>query len=150
MAHVIRLAVGQDAVALSALMHGSAAYQGEYARILEGYQVTVEQVQRDRIFLTENGGEVLGFYSLANVDSEPELDLLFVADAAQGTGIGSALFEHMRNTARELGIGTVKIVSHPPSERFYVRMGAVRVGYKAPAGKVSWRRPVLVLDLGAP
>lgn len=135
---------------LSALMHGSAAYQGEYARILEGYQVTPGQIQRDRVFLAEDGGKVLGFYSLANIGVEPELDLLFVADAAQGTGVGSALFEHMCNTARDLGIGKIKIVSHPPAERFYIRMGAQTVGAKAPAGKVSWVRPILVLSLVAP
>jgi predicted N-acetyltransferase YhbS len=129
-------------------MHDSAAYQGDYARILEGYQVTAGQIQRDEVFVAEEGGQVLGFYSLANIEVEPELDLLFVADLAQARGVGSALFGHMRSKACELGISTVRIVSHPPAERFYMRMGAQRVGCKAPTGKVSWLRPVLVLELG--
>ncbi len=131
-------------------MHGSAAYQGEYARILEGYAVSAEQVQRDLIFLATDGETVLGFYSLANVDSAPELDLMFVGDKAQGAGVGAALFEHMRNTAHSLGITKIKIVSHPPAERFYTRMGAERIGLKPPSGRVSWPRPILFLEIGAP
>ena len=146
----IRRAVASDAPALSSLMHAASAYRGEYAAILDGYAIGAEQIQRDQVFLATDGDTTLGFYSLANVDSEPELDLMFVADKAQGTGIGAILFEHMRNTAQSLGIARVKIVSHPPAERFYTRMGAERIGLKPPSGRVTWSRPILVLDTGAP
>jgi GNAT superfamily N-acetyltransferase len=131
-------------------MRASAAYQGVYASILDGYEITGEQIQSDQVFLATDSGSVLGFYSLANLTSEPELDLMFVADSAQGSGVGAMLFEHMRHTARERGLTSVKIVSHPPAERFYARMGAELVGSKAPFGKVSWARPILVVDVGAP
>lgn len=143
----IRRAIAEDAPALSALMHASAAYQGAYAAILHGYAVTPEQVTHDQVFLAERGGEILGFYSLAEAGGEPELDLLFVADAAQGSGVGARLFAHMRDTAHALGIASVKIVSHPPAEAFYVRMGAARVGTAAPSGRVGWARPVLRLKV---
>lgn len=143
----IRRAIAEDAPALSALMHASAAYQGAYAAILHGYAVTPEQIARDRIFLAERGAEILGFYSLTGAGAEPELDLMFVADAAQGSGVGARLFAHMRDTARALGIARVKIVSHPPAEAFYVRMGATRVDIAAPSGRVGWARPVLRLEV---
>jgi GNAT superfamily N-acetyltransferase len=150
MALTIRPAVDDDASALTALMHASAAYRGTYAQILQGYEITAEQIRHDRMFLATDGGRVQGFYSLANVESDPELDLLFVADAAQGSGIGALLFEHMRRMACELGVDRVKIVSHPPALRFYTRMGAEVVGMEPPTARVSWERPVLVLDVRAP
>jgi GNAT superfamily N-acetyltransferase len=105
------------------------------------------QIQRDVVFLAEAGGDILGFYSLI-VEGEPELDLMFVADAAQGTGLGKILFDHMRETARTHAVASILIVSHPSSVGFYERMGAIREGMKPPSGRVTWERPVLRLAVG--
>lgn len=139
----------RDTPMLLALMHGAVACRGAYARILDGYRFTAEQVRNDLIFVATDGQTVLDFYSLANFDSEPELDLLFVADAAQGTGFGALLFGHMRALAPGRGIGNIKIVSHPPAEGFYARMGARKVAVQPPSGRVAWERPILVLETGA-
>jgi GNAT superfamily N-acetyltransferase len=141
----IRRAVPGDAPALTALMHACSAYRGAWSAILDGYAVTPAQVERDLVCLACRGAHILGFYSLANAGPEPELDLMFVVDAAQGTGLGARLFGHMRETARALGLTHVKIVSHPPAEAFYLRMGAQRIGSIIPAGRASWPRPLLSL-----
>lgn len=141
----IRRATAADAPRLTRLMQDSPAYRGDYARILEGYEVTPDQIARDLIFLAEAEGQLLGFYSLM-LGAEPELDLLFVAEAAQGTGLGRRLFAHVKDEARARGIAAIRIVSHPPSVGFYQRMGAELVGVKPPSPpRVSWERPVLVL-----
>jgi len=150
MAHVtdIRRATAADTLSLTRFMQDSPAYRGDYARILEGYQVTADQIGRDLIFLAEAEGRLLGFYSLMLGD-EPELDLLFVAEAAQGTGLGRRLFAHMKDEARARGLAVVKIVSHPPSVGFYQRLGAKLIGVKPPSPpRVSWVRPVLILHTG--
>lgn len=118
------------------------AYQGAYGVILENDALGEAQLQRDHVFLAEAGGDILGFYSLI-VEGEPELDLMFVADAAQGMGLGKILFDHMRETARTYAVTSVLIVSHPPSVGFYERMGAIREGMKLPSGRVTWERPIL-------
>jgi hypothetical protein len=41
----------------------------------------------------------------------------------------------------------VKIVSHPPAEGFYLRMGARRIGTMLPGGRVTWARPLLSLSI---
>lgn len=123
------------------------AYQGAYGVILENYALADTQLHRDHIFLAEEGGNILGFYSLI-VTGEPELDLMFVADAAQGTRLGKILFDHMRETARANRVASVLIVSHPPSVGFYDRMGAVREGMKPPSGRATWERPILRLAIG--
>ncbi|QFU15255.1 GNAT family N-acetyltransferase [Microvirga thermotolerans] len=125
-------------------MQESGAYGGAYRRILDGYEVTEEQVLRDHMVVAEREGRILGFYSLVT-SGTPELDLMFVADAAQGMRLGATLFDHMRRSAAEHGLSSVTIVSHPPSAGFYERMGAVRTGTKPPSGKVTWERPVLTL-----
>ncbi|MEU7530038.1 GNAT family N-acetyltransferase [Saccharothrix sp. NPDC042600] len=143
----IRRARAEDADRLTALMHASSAYQGNYASILDGYRVTREYVERNVVHLAAGPrDELLGFYAL--VLDPPELDIAFVADDAQGRGVGRALVDHMRAQAREAGLDRVRVVSHPPAERFYLSVGAERVGVvPASPPKVTWERPELVFTI---
>ena len=130
--------------ALTALMHASSAYQGDYASILDGYAIAPGYVEANPTFIAAGDGEVLGFYALTGA----ELDLLFVADAAQGLGIGARLITHMLAEARERGLDSVRVVAHPPALAFYVRMGARRTGtIPANPPKVRWDRPELRFDV---
>ncbi|WP_200946494.1 GNAT family N-acetyltransferase [Devosia sp. Root685] len=142
----IRPAEPADAEPLTALMHASSAYTGAYASILEGYAITPAQLAKDLFYVALLDGAISGFYSLT-LAGEPELDLLFVADSAQGTGLGKTLFQHMANQAKRRGLSAVKIVSHPPSVGFYQRMGATITGTKPPTAKVTWERPILTLPI---
>ncbi|MFE7902337.1 GNAT family N-acetyltransferase [Streptomyces sp. NPDC057424] len=140
----IRRAVAWDAKRLTRLVRGSGAYEGRYAAAVEGYRVGPDYIEAHRAFVAvgteEHGGRVLGFYSL--VLAPPELDLIFVADEAQGRGIGRLLVAHMRSEARAAGLDRVKVVSHVPTEDFYHRVGAVRTGTAlANPPAVPWDRP---------
>ena len=146
MSETLRRATAADLPALDRLMRGVSAYHGEFAPMLADYALTPAQFERDLFVLAEADGRPMGFYSLIT-EGEPELDLMFVADAAQGTGLGARLFAHMAAEARALGIDAVKIVSNPPAEGFYRRMGAERVGTKRPKGRVTWSQPILYLRL---
>lgn len=142
---IIRRATAADHGAINEIVQGSSAYQGAYRPMLDGYEVTERQIVGEETWLAEDG-DVLGFYSLVLGD-QPELDLMFVADAAQGRGVGRVLFDHMRALAKARGAGSVKIVSHPPALNFYRRMGAIEVGLAYPLGNVTWARPVLMLPV---
>jgi GNAT superfamily N-acetyltransferase len=142
----IRVAHASDLRTMNALMHGSRAYRGEYYRIIEDYFVTADTLEHNAVFVAERDGALLGFYSLI-VEDEADLDLMFVADHAQGSGVGRALFEHMKATARERGFTAVSIGSHPPSVGFYERMGAVRCGTAPPTERATWERPLLTLNV---
>ncbi|NYV76954.1 GNAT family N-acetyltransferase [Streptomyces sp. UH6] len=140
----IRRAVARDAKRLTRLVRGSGAYEGKWAAAVAGYRVGPDYLEAHRVFVAvggdEDGGRILGFYSL--VLAPPELDLLFVADEAQGRGIGRLLVAHMKSQARAAGLDRVEVVSHPPAEDFYHRVGAVRTG-TVPANPpaVPWDRP---------
>jgi GNAT superfamily N-acetyltransferase len=145
----ISRASASDAGKVTELMQESAAYQGEYASILEGYRVTEDYLATHPAFVAHAQREVVGFYSL--IEYPAELDLLFVADSAQGTGIGAWLIEHMLGQAAELGMTEIRVVSHPPATGFYERMGARRVGVVPPQPpKITWERPELVFDVKRP
>lgn len=133
----IRRAAVTDGPALTELMRRSRAYQGRYASILAGYEVSAAQLARDEVHAGTVGECLAGFYSLVVAADDAELDLLFVDDAHQGRGFGARLFEHMRTQAIGRGCRAVRIVSHPPAERFYQRMGAERVGTKPASGRVT-------------
>ncbi|WP_217238134.1 GNAT family N-acetyltransferase [Streptomyces sp. AC555_RSS877] len=142
----IRRAVARDAKRLTRLVRGSRAYEGQYAAMVAAYRVGPDYIETHRVFVAvaddEHESRVLGFYSL--VLAPPELDLMFVADGAQGRGIGRLLVTHMKAEARAAGLDHVRVVSHPPAEGFYRSVGAVRTGTAAanpPA--VVWDRPEL-------
>ncbi|WP_103337534.1 GNAT family N-acetyltransferase [Amycolatopsis sp. CA-126428] len=140
----IRRANPAQAAALTALVHASSTYQGDYASILDGYTITPDHLEAHPAFTAAKDGEILGFYALL----AGKLDLLFVADRAQGLGIGARLIEHMLAEARERGLDSVRVVSHPPALAFYVRMGARRTGtIPANPPKVRWDRPELRFDV---
>ncbi|WP_328450565.1 GNAT family N-acetyltransferase [Amycolatopsis sp. NBC_00438] len=134
MVDIVR-ATGSPAASLTALMHASSAYQGEYASILDGYTVTPAYIEAHPTFAAMTGDEVLGFYAL--LEEPPELDILFVADAAQGLGLGSRLVAHMLAEARARDIPAVRVVSHPPALPFYLRMGARHTGTIPPKPRRS-------------
>jgi GNAT superfamily N-acetyltransferase len=131
---------------LTALVHASSAYQGGYASILDGYAITPAYIEANPVFTAVADDELLGFYGL--LEDPAELDILVVADTAQGLGIGARLIAHMLAEARGRGLDSVRVVSHPPACAFYVRMGARRTGtIPAKPPKVRWDRPELRFDV---
>ncbi len=140
----MRRAVARDAKRLTRLVRGSRAYEGRYAAMVADYRVGPDYIETHRVFAAvaagEQQGPVLGFYSL--VLAPPELDLLFVADEAQGRGIGRLLVAHLQSEARAAGLDRVRVVSHPPAEGFYRSVGAVHTGTaSANPPAVLWDRP---------
>ncbi|WP_438289961.1 GNAT family N-acetyltransferase [Streptomyces sp. HUAS TT7] len=141
----VRRATARDAKRLTRLVRTSSAYEGPYAPMIAGYRVGPDYIETHEVYVAVGtDGRVLGFYAL--ILNPPELDLMFVADSAQGLGIGRLLMAHMKGEARAAGLDSVRIVSHPPAEGFYLSVGARRTGTVAahpPA--VMWDRPELEL-----
>ncbi|GAA2461461.1 GNAT family N-acetyltransferase [Streptomyces mauvecolor] len=144
----VRRATARDAKRLTHLVRTSSAYEGPYAPMIAGYRVGQDYIETHEVYVAVGrDGRVLGFYAL--ILNPPELDLMFVADSAQGLGVGRLLMAHMKHEARAAGLGSVRIVSHPPAEGFYLSVGARRTGTVAarpPA--VMWDRPELELTTG--
>jgi GNAT superfamily N-acetyltransferase len=144
----IRRASPHDAERLTGLCRASSAYRGIYAAAILQVQVTPEYITQHLVFTaTDREDHLLAFYSL--IRDPPELDLMFVADQAQGQGLGRFLVDHMSQQARAAGLARVRVVSHPPAEGFYHRAGAQRTGtVPAKPPKTTWDRPELWFTIG--
>jgi GNAT superfamily N-acetyltransferase len=141
-----------EADALTALVRSSDAYDGRY-------RVMVANQRLDAAYLSTNvvrvargaAGELYGFYSLLvpgrGAETEGELDFMFVANGLQGRGIGRTMFNDLCAVAEQRRLTRVHVIAHPPAERFYLTCGARRVGHLPPAGRVTWTRPHLVLNV---
>ncbi|HEX2143104.1 MAG TPA: GNAT family N-acetyltransferase [Glycomyces sp.] len=153
----IQRAAVEDADRITALMHASSAYHGEYAPMLDGYRVTGDYLALHPTYLAvEEDNTLLGFYSLLTDPATlakhgftlPELNLLFVDDDLQGKGIGRLLIEHMLDLAKREDLRVVRVVSNPPAEGFYLSVGAERNGTVPPTPPhVTWERPELLFRL---
>ncbi|MFI0238751.1 GNAT family N-acetyltransferase [Streptomyces sp. NPDC016845] len=144
----VRRATARDAKRLTRLVRGSRAYEGPYAAMVAEYRVGPDYIEAHRVFVAASLADdrVLGFYSL--LLAPPELDLMFVANDAQGLGIGRLLVAHMRDEAHTAGLDHVRVVAHPPAEGFYRSVGAHRTGTAvARPPVVAWDRPELVFPI---
>lgn len=75
----------EDAQRLTRLCHVSSSYQGVYAEAISRVELTPAYITQHLVFLAAGqDAHLLGFYSL--IRDPPELDMLFVADEAQGRG----------------------------------------------------------------
>jgi len=136
-------ASAEDAQQLTRLCQASSSYRGVYAEAISTVELAPDYVAEHLVFLaTDQDAHLLGFYSL--IRDPPELDMLFVADAAQGQGVGRLLVDHMFEQSRQVGLAGVRVVSHPPAEGFYRRVGACRIGtVPAKPPMIMWERPEL-------
>ncbi|WP_329125797.1 GNAT family N-acetyltransferase [Streptomyces sp. NBC_01465] len=143
----IRRATARDAKRLTRLVRTSGAYREPYASMVAGYRIGSDYIEIHEVYVAVGeDGQVLGFYAL--LLEAAELDLMFVADSAQGLGIGRQLVEHMVSQAYAAGLDRVRVVSHPPAEGFYRSVGAERVGtVPASPPAVAWDRPELVFPI---
>ncbi|MFL3868617.1 GNAT family N-acetyltransferase [Streptomyces griseobrunneus] len=149
-APLVRRATARDARRLTRLVRTSRAYEGPYAPMVAGYRVGPDYIEAHRVFVAADRDDdrVLGFYAL--ILEPPELDLMFVADDAQGLGVGRLLIGHLRGEAERAGLTGVRIVAHPPAGDFYRSVGAEPTGtVRANPPAVLWDRPEFLLPVGA-
>ena len=146
----ITRASGADAQRLTRLCRASGGYRGLYAEAIAAVEVTPAHIAEHLVFLAaDQDAGLLGFYAL--IRDPPELDMLFVADRAQGRGVGRLLVAHMIERARQCGLAGVRVVSHPPAEAFYRRAGARRTGtVPARPPLTTWERPELWFTVPVP
>jgi GNAT superfamily N-acetyltransferase len=152
MGHAIRDAQPADAPVLTEIVRSSGAYDGTYRIMVASQLIDAAYLAANPTRLCVDGqGAVVGFASMLvpgrGVQGEAELDFMFVADDRQGRGLGRALMADVVAVSTRRGIERIHIVSHPPAEAFYRSVGAVRVGEIHPAGRITWTRPLLQLDI---
>ncbi len=146
----IRAASASEACALTELAQAAKAHWGYEPSLLDLWApqltLTPDYICAHDVWVASMGDGAVGFYALESRDSVMELEHLWVNPRWMGQGIGRALFEHAVLRARAACAVQLRVVSDPNAERFYLRMGARRVGQQesTPKGR---QLPVLLLDL---
>ncbi len=133
----IRDATVDDCEALSALAFASKAHWGYDDAFMEACrdELTIHPVDLERARIRVAAATtIVGFHGIEG----DELEWLFVAPAAEGRGIGAALFTDALGIARAAGLETLRIASDPNAAGFYERMGAQRIG-ETPSASIPGR-----------
>jgi GrpB-like predicted nucleotidyltransferase (UPF0157 family)/N-acetylglutamate synthase-like GNAT family acetyltransferase len=148
----LRRAEPGECEALSDLALRSKAHWGYDANLLAACraELTVEpaDVERFRVTVAEESGEVVGFYALGGGAPEGELSFLFVEPGRIGAGVGRMLWEDCLARAAQIGLSRIRIESDPFAEGFYTAMGATRVGDVQSQSIPDRRLPLLSFDMG--
>jgi len=99
---------------------------------MDDLAVTATSLSQRQFFLGQIDAKVVLVYSLAELSAtQCELEDCWVDSHFHRQGLGTALFEHARHQMTQNGWETMRIVSDPNAQGFYLRMGARRVGETA-------------------
>ena len=112
--------------------------------------VTEGDIQSWIFTVAENATQVMGFSGLAEVKSEPMLDHLWIEPEFIGYGIGARLFHDTVPKAKNLGWKSFLIASDPYAEKFYLKMGAKRIGERESEVRPGFFLPLLEYDFLKP
>ena len=128
----IRAADPADAVALSALAHRAKAFWGYPSEWLaqwsEELTLTPEYLRAYEGFVATSDDEIVGVCMLEADGARAELTHVWIAPEHHRRGIGRQLVGCALGAARRRGAASVRIVSDPFAEPFYLQLGARRVG----------------------
>jgi N-acetylglutamate synthase-like GNAT family acetyltransferase len=127
----IRRARPDEAGVLTEVAHAAKRHWGYPENWIEHWKedltITPEFVAANEVYVAKINDEVAGCCAL--VTGEPaELEHMWIRPTHMGAGIGKALFQHVKNRAKELNLPELELSADPNAEGFYERMGARRVG----------------------
>ncbi len=146
---LIRPARPDEAEYITEMTMRAKAYWGYDANFLAacrpGLTITPEYIASHPVYVAEDDGTVIGFYSMDEeiLQQQVELDFLFIAPEVIGKGVGRWLWQHAVDNARQRGYRLMRIVADPNAERFYQRMGAVTVGAVPPEARARRMLPLM-------
>ena len=99
------------------------------------FAIPESSFQKGLVKLCKLHGEIVGFFSLKiNSPIEKikscELNHLFVKPNSQHKGIGTLLFQQAIILAQSMGFNRLEWISDPDAQEFYIKKGAIIVGYE--------------------
>ncbi|HYI13321.1 MAG TPA: GNAT family N-acetyltransferase [Thermoanaerobaculia bacterium] len=124
----IRRATPHDSQRATELARRAKAHWGYPAEWLalwhDDLRISEHDITAYPTFVASVGGEVVGVCQLRAGDVGAILEHVWVDPKSHGQGVGRALVEHATSGTP----GVVAVVADPNAERFYIRLGAKRVG----------------------
>ena len=128
----IRPASPDEADTLTRIAHEAKRYWGYPEHWLQRWQaeltISPDFITDNDVYVSEQEGELVGFYALVVRKDKTELEHMWVAPQYIGAGVGKELFIHAMQRAAGQNLSEVEICSDPNAEGFYKKMGATRIG----------------------
>jgi len=137
---MIRSAKTEDSDVLTKISFASKGYwkyPKEYFEIWRNeLAINENYIQGNDVFVYENYESIIGYYSIVNLEKDIEisgvpinrgiwLEHMFIDPKYIGKGIGTKLFNHMREWCVATNILKVGILADPNSKSFYEKMGCI-------------------------
>lgn len=145
----------EEAGALSELAMASKAHWGYPAHWMEMWRLSLtvepETIRSEEVFVVRGPDGPQGFYALIGRPPRLVLDQLWVRPGSISKGLGRALVEHALARAAEIGAEEIEVQAEPHAEKFYLHMGAKRIGeyiYDLEGQRRVLPRLVFVLERG--
>ena len=111
--------------------------------------ISGEYIQSNDVFCATMADAVVGWYALRFSEKTCELDYLWVLPENIGCGTGAAMMQHAKGMFTRSQAETIRVISDPNAEAFYLKMGFERAGLHPtrPKGRFipilvfAWREP---------
>ncbi|MGB3209689.1 MAG: GNAT family N-acetyltransferase [Desulforhopalus sp.] len=133
-------------------------YPEEYYRIWKSeLTVGAEYIRSNDVWVYEDTRTIVGYYSLVTLHEEIKvdgvslpcghwLDHMFIRPPYIGSGIGTEMFQHLRNRCEHRKIENLNILADPNAKGFYEKMGC-RFTEDFPSTITGRTTPYLVLQV---
>jgi GNAT superfamily N-acetyltransferase len=156
---VIRQAKEAEAEQLTKISFKSKGHWGypkEYFDIwIDELTISPAYIKKNAVFVVENHGVLIGYYSIVELNQDIEisgikiqkgfwLEHMFVTPQHIGKGIGTRMFDHLREWCCIQGIFRLSILADPNSRGFYQKMGCEYVS-EFPSTIKNRTTPYLIL-----
>jgi GNAT superfamily N-acetyltransferase len=129
---VVRTAIGEEAVALTALARRAKAQWGYPSHWLVAWEdqltITPTYIHAHRVYAAQLDERLVGVCALEDRGQSWALEHLWVDPAHQRIGVGRALVTRALDEVRRVRPGIVTVTSDPNAAGFYERLGARSVG----------------------
>jgi len=128
----IRRAEPDEAATLTEIAHAAKRHWGYPENWIERWKddltITPEFISQNEVYVALADEEIVGCGAIVFDGALVELEHMWIRPEHMGTGVGRALFLHIKERAANLGVPELEISSDPNAEGFYQRMGARRIG----------------------
>src|SRR5580765_1280738 len=148
----IRQGKPAEATTLTAIAHAAKRHWGYPEEWIQKWQtdltITPDFITDNQVFVAIVSDEIVGCCALVVGDSSAEIEHMWIKPEYMGSGVGRALFIHVRDRATELHLPALELSAAPNAEGFYERMGAARIGeVRADMGGRARFLPRMKVDL---
>lgn len=128
----IRRARPAEAAVLTEIAHAAKRHWGYPENWIQHWKadltITPDFIAQNEMYVALREEEIVGCCAIAFSESVAELEHMWIRPDHIGTGVGRALFLHVKERAANLKVPALEISADPNAEGFYQRMGATRTG----------------------